>query len=150
MGGDEVNIILPGRNYGWPVVSYSREYYGPRVSEQPWQAHLEQPEIVWIPSVAPSGLVFYTGEHFPNWQGDLLTGSLMVGNIDRTGHVERIQFNPQGLEKRRESLLEPLRRRIRDVDLGPDGFIYALTAGDFAGRDPLNDEAALLRIEPVD
>ncbi len=150
MGGDEVNRILPGRNYGWPVVSYSREYYGPRVSERPWQEDMEQPEIVWIPSIAPSGLVFYSGDRFPAWRGDLFAGSLMTGRIDRTGHLERIELNRQGMEERREWLLADLRQRIRDVDQGPDGLLYVLTGGSFLGRDPEHGAAALLRIEPVD
>ena len=148
-GGDEVNIIRPGVNYGWPVVSYSREYTGQRISERPWQEGFEQPEIVWIPSIGPSGLLFYTGDRFPAWQGDLFTGSLMTGRIERTGHLERIRFNRQGLEQRREWLLAPLRRRIRDVMQGPDGLIYVLTAGQFLGMDPAQGEGAILRIEPA-
>lgn len=150
MGGDEVNRILPGRNYGWPVVSYSREYFGPRVSERPWREEMEQPEIVWIPSIAPSGLVFYSGDRFPAWRGDLFTGSLMTARVARTGHLERIEFNRQGMEQRREWLLADLRRRIRDVAQGPDGLLYVLTAGGFLGRDPARGEGALLRIEPVE
>lgn len=149
MGGDEVNIIFPGRNYGWPVVSYSREYGGLRVSERPWREDLEQPEIVWIPSIAPSGLAFYTGDRFPAWRGDLFAGSLMTGRVERTGHLERIKFNAQGLEQRREWLLADLRRRIRDVTQGPDGLLYVLTGGSFLGVDPARGAAALLRIEPV-
>ena len=122
MGGDEVNIILPGRNYGWPVVSYSREYTGQRVSDRPWREDL----------------------------GDLFVGSLMTGRVERTGHLERIKFNSQGLEQRREWLLADLRRRIRDVKQGPDGLIYVLTAGGFLGSDPARGEAALLRIAPVE
>ena len=150
MGGDEVNRILPGRNYGWPEVSYSREYTGLRVSERPWQEEMEQPEIVWIPSIAPSGLVFYTGDRFPAWRGDLFAGSLMTGRVARTGHLERIEFNRRGLEQRREWLLADLRRRIRDVEQGPDGLLYVLTGGSFLGRDPALGEAALLRIEPAE
>ena len=149
MGGDEVNLIRPGRNYGWPVVSYSREYYGPRVSERPWREDMEQPEIVWIPSIAPSGLVFVSSDRFPAWRGDLFSGSLMTGRVDRTGHLERIEFNRQGMEQRREWLLADLRQRIRDVDQGPDGLLYVLTGGAFLGRDPERGAAALLRIEPV-
>ena len=150
MGGDEVNRILPGRNYGWPEVSYSREYYGPRVSERPWQEHMEQPEIVWIPSIAPSGLVFYSGDRFPAWRGDLFAGSLMTARVARTGHLERIELNRQGMEQRREWLLADLRQRVRDVEQGPDGLLYVLTGGSFLGRDPALGEAALLRIEPVE
>ena len=149
-GGDEVNIIRSGQNYGWPEVSYSREYTGQRVSERPWREDLEQPEIVWIPSIGPSGLMFYTGDRFPDWQGDLFVGSLMTGRVERTGHLERIKFNRQGLEQRREWLLADLRRRIRDVRQGPDGLIYVLTSGSFLGVDPTRGDAALLRIEPVD
>lgn len=150
MGGDEVNRILPGRNYGWPLVSYSREYYGPRVSERPWREDMEQPEIVWIPSIAPSGLVFYSGDRFPAWRGDLFSGSLMTGRIDGTGHLERIELNRRGLEERREWLLADLRQRIRDVDQGPDGLLYVLTGGSFLGSDPEQGAAALLRIEPAE
>ncbi len=150
MGGDEVNVILPGRNYGWPVVSYSREYSGQRVSGRPWREDLEPPEIVWIPSIAPSGLVFYNGDRFPAWRGDLFVGSLMTGRVERTGHLERIKFNARGLEQRRESLLVDLRRRIRDVEQGPDGLLYVLTGGEFLGSDPERGAAALLRIEPAE
>ena len=149
-GGDEVNIIRPGQNYGWPVVSYSREYTGQRVTERPWREDFVQPEFVWIPSIGPSGLMFYTGDRFPAWRGDLFVGSLMTGRVERTGHLERIKFNQQGLEQRREWLLAGLRRRIRDVKQGPDGLIYVLTAGGFLGVDPAAGETALLRIEPAD
>ena len=149
MGGDEVNIITAGKNYGWPVVSYSREYYGPRVSERPWREDMEQPEIVWIPSIAPSGLMFYTGDRFPAWKGNLFVGSLTTGRVHRTGHLERVAFNRQGMEQRREWLLGDLKQRIRDVRQGPDGLIYVLTDGAYLG-DPTARDAALLRIEPVD
>jgi glucose/arabinose dehydrogenase len=150
-GGDEVNVILPGRNYGWPIVSYGREYSGARVSEQPWRQEMEQPVVVWLPSVAPSGMTFYTGDRFPAWRGNLFVGSLMTGRVGRTGHLERIVFNEDGEEIRRESLLTELKQRIRDVRQGPDGLIYVLTdnghRSDLEGRLP--DRAALLRIEPV-
>ncbi len=150
-GGDEVNIILPGRNYGWPVVSYGRQYSGARVSERPWQEEMEQPVVVWLPSVAPSGMVFYTGDRFPAWKGNLFVGSLMTGRIGRTGHLERIVFNAEGEEIRRESMLTELKQRIRDVRQGPDGLLYVLTEDghrpDLEGGLP--DGAALLRIEPV-
>jgi aldose sugar dehydrogenase len=139
-GGDEVNIILPGRNYGWPLVSYGREYSGRRVTERPWLEGMELPEVVWIPSIAPSGMVFYTGDRFPAWRGNLFVGSLMTGRIQRTGHLERVVFNELGEEIRRESILGELRQRIRDVRQGPDGLLYLLTE---------EDDAALLRLEPV-
>jgi glucose/arabinose dehydrogenase/alkylhydroperoxidase family enzyme len=139
-GGDEANIIRPGVNYGWPVASYSREYSGVRVTDTPWLAEFEQPEVLWWPSIAPSGLTFYTGEHFPAWQGNLFVGSMMVGRMQRTGHLERIVFNRRGEEIRREWLLTELKQRIRDVRQGPDGYLYVLTE---------EDDGVLLRIQPA-
>ena len=141
-GGDELNLILPGRNYGYPLVSYGRLYGGPRQSERPWREGFEQPAVVWLPSVAPSGLTFYTGDRLAKWKGDVFVGSLQTGEIPNTGHLERILFNEKMEELRRESLLVELRQRIRDVRQGPDGLIYLLT-------DHATD-GALLRIEPVD
>ena len=140
-GGDEVNVIAPGRNYGWPIVSYGRQYSGPRVSDQWWKGGMEQPTVVWLPSIAPSGMIFYTGDRFPGWTGDLFVGSLMVGRIQRTGHVERVKLNEDGEEIGREAILTELRQRVRDVRQGPDGLIYVLTE---------EDDAVLLRLEPVD
>ena len=139
-GGDEANIIMPGRNYGWPLASYSREYTGEPVTDTPWLAEFESPELLWWPSVAPSGMVFYTGERFPAWQGNLFIGSMMVGRMRHTGHLERIVFNGQGQEMGREWLLTGLKQRIRDVRQGPDGYLYVLTE---------EDDAVLLRIEPA-
>ncbi len=139
-GGDEVNIIEAGRNYGWPVASDSREYTGVRVSDTPWLQPFERPEIVWWPSIAPSGLTFYDGDQFPAWRGNLFVGSMTEGRIQRTGHLQRVVFNRRGDEIRRESLLIELRQRIRDVRQGPDGFLYLLTE---------EDNAALLRLEPA-
>jgi glucose/arabinose dehydrogenase len=141
-GGDELNRILPGRNYGFPLVSYGRKYSGPRVSEQPWREGMEQPVTFWMPSVAPSGLTFYTGDRLAKWKGDAFVGSLQTGEIPNTGHLERILFNEKMEELRRESLLVEMRQRIRDVRQGPDELLYLLT-------DHATD-GALLRIEPVD
>ena len=140
-GGDEVNVIEPGRNYGWPVVSYSREYSGDRISTSPWREGMEMPAILWVPSIGPSGLTFYDGDRFPDWRGNLFAGSLRFGSMPRTGHLERIVLNEEGEELRREWLLTELRQRIRDVRQGPDGLMYVLTDA---------DDGALLRIEPVD
>ncbi len=141
LGGDEVNRILPGANYGWPVVSYSREYAGGRVADRTYREGMEPAEIVWLPSVAPSGMAFYAGDRFPNWRGHLFVGSLRTGMIRNTGHLERIVFNEQGQEARREWLLTELRQRIRDVRQGPDGLLYVLTDA---------DDGAILRLEPVE
>ncbi|MEE2778798.1 MAG: PQQ-dependent sugar dehydrogenase [Acidobacteriota bacterium] len=140
-GGDELNAIEAGGNYGWPVVSYSRHYDGPRIAKQFWKEGFDEPTALWVPSIGPSGLAFYTGDAFPQWRGNLFAGSMRLGNIPRTGHVERIVFNDQGEELRRESLLGELRQRIRDVRQGPDGLIYLLTE---------ENRAVLLRLEPVD
>ena len=140
-GGDEVNVVLPGKNYGWPVVSLGREYWGQWVTGKPWQEEMDSPVVIWWPSIAPSGLTFYTGDRFPAWQGNLFIGSLMTGRMEQTGHLERIVFNRQHDEVRREWLLEELKQRIRDVRQGPDGLLYLLTE---------EDDAAVLRLEPVD
>jgi glucose/arabinose dehydrogenase len=137
-GGDELNIILAGRNYGWPDVSLGRDYDGP------WQgsfekAGIERPIVYWMPSIAVSDLLFYTGEKFPQWKGNALVGSMRYGEIPNTGHMQRIVFNANGDEIRREMLLTDLRQRIRAVKQGPDGTIYLLTE---------EAQGALLRIEP--
>jgi glucose/arabinose dehydrogenase len=139
-GGDEVNLILPGRNYGWPVVSYGRQYPGPRVSENAWKEGMEEPLVVWLPSIGISGMTFYSGDKFPDWKGNLFVGSMRGGELNYTGHLERIVFNDKYEELRRESLLTELRQRIRDVRQGPDGLLYVLTE---------EDDAASLRIEPA-
>ena len=141
LGGDEVNRIRAGANYGWPVVSYSREYSGGRVADRTFQEGMEPAEIVWLPSIAPSGMVFYDGDRFPNWRGHLFVGALRTGMIRNTGHLERIVFNEDGQEARREWLLTELRQRIRDVRQGPDGLLYVLTDA---------DDGAILRLEPVE
>ena len=139
-GGDEINILRPGRNYGWPLVSYGRTYPGPWQSAPPGHANFEAPVVYWVPSIAVSGMVFYTGDRFPKWKGDVFVGSLRTGEIPGTGHLERILFNEKMEELRRESLLTDLRQRIRDVRQGPDGLLYLLTD---------EKEGALLRIEPL-
>ena len=146
-GGDEINIVRPGRNYGWPVASYSRQYQGPWVSDTPWRDEFESAEVLWWPSVAPSGLFFYEGDVFPEWRGNLFVGAMMIGRMRGTGHLERIVFNDRGEEVRRELLLTELKQRVRDVRVGPDGHIYVLTEQrSRLGPDP----GALLRIERVE
>ena len=140
-GGDEINILLPGRNYGWPIVSFGRNYSGDRVTEHPTREGLESPLLVWLPAIAASGLAVYTGDHFPAWKGNVFIGSLRMGGIPGTGHLQRIVFNEKTEEMRRELLLPELRRRIREVREGPDGFLYLLTDEE--------DDGALLRIEPA-
>jgi glucose/arabinose dehydrogenase len=145
-GGDEINVLAPGRNYGWPAVSYGRTYQGPWQTEVPWRAGMEQPLISWVPSIAASGIAFYTGDRFPIWKGNVFVGSMRTGEINRTGFIERIVFNARGEEMRREALLTELKKRFRDVRQGPDGLLYALAEDEMTG--PLG-EGAVLRIEPV-
>jgi glucose/arabinose dehydrogenase len=139
-GGDEINILLPGRNYGWPIASYGRTYEGPRVSEVPWREGVEQPLVFWVPSIAVSGMAVYTGDRFPAWKNNVFVGSMRMGEIPGTGHLERIVFNAKTEELRRETLLGELHQRIREVRQGPDGLLYLLTD---------EDPGALLRIEPA-
>jgi glucose/arabinose dehydrogenase len=101
---------------------------------------MEPPVVVWIPSIAVTGGIFYTGNVFTGWKRNFFVGGLREGEIPRTGHVERIEFNARWEEIRRESLLRELHQRIRDVRQGPDGFLYVLTA---------ENAGALLRIEPA-
>lgn len=138
-GGDEVNIIRSGRNYGWPIVTYGRDYDGRPVGDQPWREDMEAPEIFWVPSIATTGGTFYTGNQFPAWQGNLFVGGMTEARIAQTGQVERIVFNDNG-EIRRESLLREFRKRIRDIRQGLDGLLYVLT------DEP---EGMILRIAPV-
>jgi glucose/arabinose dehydrogenase len=139
-GGDEVNVLQAGKNYGWPVVSYGRFYPGPRVSTNPYQEGMEPPVIFWVPSIATSGLTFYSADRFPAWKNNLFAGGMRQGEVPRSGHLERIDFNEQWEELHRESMLVDLHNRIRDVRQGPDGLLYVLTA---------EDDGALLRIEPA-
>jgi glucose/arabinose dehydrogenase len=139
-GGDEVNVIRPGRNYGWPRFSYGRNYDGSVLSDNPLAPAIEAPLVVWLPSIAPSGLTFYTGDRFPSWKGNLFVGSSRRGEVPGTGGLERVVFNEQLGELRRETLLTALHQRIRDVRQGPDGLLYVITD---------EDDGALLRLEPL-
>jgi glucose/arabinose dehydrogenase len=138
-GGDEINILQPGKNYGWPIVSFGRFYLGPRVSENPWREGMEPPLVFWVPAIAISGMTFYTGDKFPNWKNNVFVGGMRQGEVPRSGHLERIDFNDKWEELHRESMLRELQQRIRDVRQGPDGFLYLLTA---------ENEGALMRLEP--
>jgi glucose/arabinose dehydrogenase len=137
-GGDELNVIRAGRNYGWPIVSYGRDYNGPRFS--PTLPGMEDPIVFWVPSIATSGLAFYTGDKFPGWKRNVFVGGMREGEIARSGQIQRIVFNDKWEEMRREPLLRELHQRVRDIRQGPDGLLYFITD---------EDQAALLRIEPA-
>ncbi len=139
-GGDEVNRIQRGGNYGWPMVSLGRSYGGAWQSERFQMEGTINPYAFWMPGVSPSSLAFYIGDEFPEWQGDLFVSAMQMGQIPGTGTLQRIKFNADGDEIRREALLGDLRQRIRDVKLGPDGRLYLLTD---------EDDGLVLRIERV-
>jgi glucose/arabinose dehydrogenase len=139
-GGDEINVLKPGANYGWPLVSLGRAYQGPWHSQRFQAPGFEDPVIYWTPSIAVSGLAFYTGDALPKWKGDVFVGSLRTGEIIGTGHIERILFNENMEELRREALLRDWRHRMRDIRQGPDGLLYALVD---------HEDGAVIRIEPA-
>ena len=132
-GGDEINIPQAGKNYGWPIIAYGRHYWGGRIGVGTARAGFEQPIYYWDPSIAPSGMAFYTGDKFPAWRGNLFVGALKFRLLVRlTLRGEKVV--------KEERLLQGLNERIRDVRQGPDGYIYLLTdSGD--GR--------ILRVEPA-
>ena len=138
-GGDKIDILRPGATTAGRSRAYGRTYPGPRQSDVPWQPRFEQPVVVWVPSIAVSGIAFYTGNKLPKWKGDVFVGAMRVGEVPAPGHLQRILFNEKMEELRRESLLVPLRQRIRDVRQGPDELLYLLTD---------ENDGAVLRIEP--
>lgn len=132
-GGDEVNILRPGRNYGWPAITYGIDYSGAIISDKKAAPGMEQPVVYWVPSIAPSGMEFYDGDKFPNWRGNLFVGALAHM------HLRRLVLDGDRVTEQ-EVLLEDLEERIRAVKQGPDGYLYVLT--DSSGGD-------LLRLEPM-
>lgn len=132
-GGDEINLINPGRNYGWPLVTYGMNYDGTPISDATHGEGLEQPVWYWDPSIAPSGLAFYTGDAFENWQGDAFVGGLVSERLVRL-EIEGDRIIAT------ESLLDDFGARIRDVANGADGYLYLLTD---------DRDGALLRLTPV-
>jgi aldose sugar dehydrogenase len=141
MGGDEVNILISGHNYGWPLVSMGRNYTGSLVSDQPWfRVGMDNPRIFWVPSISPSSIMFYTGDKFPAWKNNLFVGAL------NGQQLQRIAFNQPSQAERREPLLRELAIRVRDVQQGPDGNIYVATEKRTGGSDA---DGTVLRIEPA-
>jgi aldose sugar dehydrogenase len=139
-GGDELNRIEGGANYGWPRVTFGHGYDGARLADSPVSPDVKEPLVVWLPSIGPTGLAVYTGDLFPGWKGNVFVGSVRRGEIPRTGGLERVVLNDKLQELRRETLLTELHQRIRDVRQGPDGLLYLLTD---------EDDGALLRLEPA-
>jgi glucose/arabinose dehydrogenase len=132
-GGDEVNIMRAGANYGWPVITYGVNYgLGTKIGEGTHKPGMAQPVHYWVPSIAPSGMAFYTGERFPRWRGNLFVGAL------RDQMLVRLQLEGDKVVKE-ERLLQNVLGRIRDVRNGPDGFLYVLTD---------DSNGVLARLEP--
>jgi len=126
-------LDAPGGNYGWPAITYGIDYSGAIISELTHAPGMQQPVVHWTPSIAPSGLAFYTGDAFPNWRGDAFVGAL------KSRHLRRLEM--QGDTVIAQEVLLDGYARIRDVANGPDGYLYILTdAGD----------GELLRLEPVE
>jgi aldose sugar dehydrogenase len=141
LGGDEVNVLVAGHNYGWPVVSMGRNYTGSLVSDKPWfRDGMDNPRMFWVPSISPSSLMFYNGDRFKGWKGSMFVGGL----TNRT--LIRVSFGQPSQAERREALLTPLNIRPRDIQLGPDGNIYIATEGASAGTA---SDGLVLKIEPV-
>jgi glucose/arabinose dehydrogenase len=133
-GGDEVNVVRPGVNYGWPVITYGIDYSGAPIGEGTHKDGMAQPIHYWVPSIAPSGMAFYDGDAFPNWRGDLFVGAL------RSELLVRLELDGENVVAE-ERLLEGTIGRIRDVEVGPDGCLYLLT------DEP---DGGLYRLEPAD
>jgi glucose/arabinose dehydrogenase len=134
-GGDELNRTLPGRNFGWPVVTYGVEYSGAKISDSPTAPGIEAPVHYWVPSIAPSGLAFYTGDRFPKWRGSAFVGAL------KDKHVARLEMDGNRVVSEERLLEGVVNQRVRDVEQGPDGYIYLLT------DEP---KGRLLRMEPAE
>jgi glucose/arabinose dehydrogenase len=134
-GGDEVNILKPGANYGWPRITYGIDYDGTIISDKTALPGMEQPVVYWVPSIAPSGMAFYQGDKFPKWKGDLFVGALAKT------HLRRLRLDGAKVVEQ-EELLADLDERIRDVRSGPDGYLYVVTDDSSNGR--------VLRLEPAD
>lgn len=143
LGGDEVNILYAGHNYGWPLVSTGRNYTGTPVSDRPWTREgMDDPRLIWTPVISPSGLIFYTGDRFKGWKGNLFLGAL---NGKALWRVSLNNPKPQQVEQR-EWLLTSLDVRVRDVQQGPDGNLYIATELRSGGVTP---DGTVMRIEPA-
>jgi glucose/arabinose dehydrogenase len=133
-GGDELNRTLAGLNYGWPKVTFGVEYSGKTISESATAPGIEPPVHYWVPSIATSGMLFYTGSKFPKWSGNAFVGGLA------SQQLSRLEMDGNRVVREEVLLKGVLNQRVRDVEQGPDGFIYLLTD---------EDNGKLLRLEPA-
>ncbi|MEX1152754.1 PQQ-dependent sugar dehydrogenase [Parvibaculum sp.] len=133
-GGDEINVIEPGKNYGWPVITHGIDYSGARISPFVEYEGMEQPLLHWTPSIAPAGFTLYRGDRFPQWRGDLFVGALAGQHVRRVHLVD-------GAVAGQEELFGELGQRIREVRAGPDGYLYLLTD---------KENGSLLRVMPAE
>ncbi|NHC34184.1 PQQ-dependent sugar dehydrogenase [Scytonema millei] len=131
-GGDELNLVQAGENYGWPIVTYSREYSGEEITKERSRPGMVDPKLVWTPAIAPSGLAFYSGDKFPQWQGDLFAGGLVSQD------VRHIDLDAQGNVVNQQAI--EIGQRVRDVRQSPDGLLYVLTD---------DNNGQLIRLEPA-
>lgn len=138
-GGDELNELLPGKNYGWPVFTFGTEYGGSGLPVGPVGPGTQAPLLFWSPAIAPNGIAFYTGGAMPGWKNNLFVASARRGQINGTGALIRVVLNDWLQETRQEVLLDDLHQRLKDVRQGPDGMLYAVTD---------EAESVLLRIGP--
>ena len=120
-GGDELNEIKKGANYGWPIITYGINYSGTSITDETSKQGMEQPLYYWVPSIAPSGMAYVDSDIYPNWKGNILIGSLSFQ------YLERLVMKDKKMAKR-EKLLEEI-GRVRDVEQGPDGYIYVSVEG---------------------
>ena len=139
-GGDKVNILKGGGDYGWPDFGWGRNNDSSPMGG-PTAPGIEQPLLVWLPGITPSGLLFYTGDKFPAWKNNLIVGSIIRGRVRGASGIERVVFNDKMWETRRETFLTELKQRMRDVRQGPDGLIYLLTE---------EVDGAVLKLEPAE
>ena len=139
-GGDKVNILKAGGDYGWPDYSYGRNNDSSPIAN-PNVPGIEPALLVWVPGITPSGLLFYTGDKFPAWKGNLMVGSVVRGRVNGATGIERVVFNDKMWETRRETFLAELKQRMRDIRQGADGLIYLLTE---------EVDGAVLKVEPAD
>ena len=146
LGGDRLDILHAGRNYGWPLVSMGRNYTGSLVSDQPWwRPGIEMPRMFWVPVISPSSLVFYTGDKFPQWRGNAFVGALTGQQLQRVV-IRGTGAGGGGQAEQRQPMLTELGMRVRDVEQGPDGFLYVATEAQYGSGKP---DGAVLRIEPA-